>query len=79
MNVEERVREIVADHIGIPINEVENGSYLQEDLNSDPLTMADLVVSLENEFKLEIPPEEYQKFEKVEDLINYIADKIGEV
>lgn len=79
MNVEEKVREIVASHIGLPIDEVEIGSYLQDDLNSDPLTMADLVVSLEDEFKLEIPPEESMKFEKVEDIINYIGDKIGEV
>ncbi len=79
MTVQEKIKEIVANHIGIPINEVENSSYLQDDLNSDPLTMADLVVSLEDEFKLEIPPEESMKFEKVEDIINYIADKIGEV
>ncbi len=79
MNVEEQVREIVADHIGIPINEITLTSYLQDDLNSDPLTMADLVVSLEDKFRLEIPPEESMKFEKVEDIVNFIADKIGEV
>ncbi len=79
MNVQEKVKEIVANHIGIPINEFTLTSYLQDDLNSDPLTMADLVVSIEDEFKVEIPPEESMKFEKVEDIVNFIADKIGEV
>jgi acyl carrier protein len=79
MNVEEKVKDIVATHIGIPVNEVQLSSYLQDDLNSDPLTMADLVVSLEDEFKVEIPSEESMKFEKVEDIVNFIADKIGEV
>ena len=79
MNVEEGVKEIVANHLGIPVNEITLTSYLQDDLNADPLSMADLVVSLEDEFQLEIPPHESQKFEKVEDIINFIADKIGEV
>ncbi len=79
MNVEEKIREIVANHIGLPVEEVKSESYLQDDLNSDPLTMADLVVSLEDEFKIEIPAEESQKFEKVEDIVHFIADKLGEV
>lgn len=79
MNVEESVKEIIANHLGIPANEIKNDLYLQDDLNTDPLTMADLVVSLEDKFQLEIPPHESQKFETVEDIINFIADKIGEV
>lgn len=79
MNVETTIREIVANHLGIPASEISPDSYLQDDLNADPLTLADLVVSLEDEFKIEIPAHESQKFEKVEDIINFIADKIGEV
>jgi acyl carrier protein len=79
MNVESTIQEIVANHLGVPVNEITPKSYLQDDLNADPLTLADLVVSLEDEFKVEIPPEESQKFETVEDIINFIADKIGEV
>lgn len=79
MNVETTIRELVANHLGIPVNEITASSYLQDDLNADPLTLADLVVSLEDEFKIEIPASESQKFEKVEDIINFIADKIGEV
>jgi len=79
MNVEEKVKEIIAEHIGIPTTDVELNSYLHDDLNTDPLTIADLIVRLEDEFKLEIPAEESLKFEKVEDIVNYVADKIGEV
>lgn len=79
MNTDENILEIVANHLGVPVNEISKDSYLQDDLNSDPLTLADLIVSLEDKFQVEIPAEESQKFEKVEDIINFIADKIGEV
>lgn len=79
IDVEEKVRKIVSEYLGVPEDEVKVGSYLQDDLNSDPLSLADLVITLEGEFKIEIPPEESQKFEKVEDIVNFIADKIGEV
>lgn len=79
MNVEQTVKDIVANHLGIATEEIKNDSYLKDDLNADPLTMADLLVSLEDKFQIEIPPHESQKFENVEDIINFIADKIGEV
>lgn len=79
MNIEETTKELVANHLGIPVNEITTESYLQDDLNSDPLTLADLIVSLEDKFQIEIPAEESHKFEKVEDIINFIADKLGEV
>ena len=79
MNVEQRVKKIVSEHLGVLEEEVHPDSHLQDDLNSDPLSMADLVVSLEDEFKIEIPPTEAKAFKTVEDIINYIADILGEV
>lgn len=79
MNVEESVKEIISNHLGVAISEINNDLYLLDDLNTDPLTMADLVVSLEDKFQLEIPPHESQKFETVADIVNFIADKIGEI
>lgn len=79
MNVEAIIKEIISNHLGIDTDEITRESYLQDDLNADPLTLADLIVSIEDEFKVEIPLDESQKFQKVEDIIDYIADKIGEV
>lgn len=79
MSVVTEIKEIISNHLGIPLDEVDLDAYLQDDLNADPLTLADLIVSLEDKFKIEIPPSESHKFEKVEDVVNYIADKIGEI
>lgn len=78
-HVEEKVKKIIANQIGVSEEEITLDSYLHDDLNADPLTTADLVVSLEDEFKISILPEDSGKFEKVSDIVNFVADSIGEV
>lgn len=77
--IEQQVRKIVSKYLGAAESEITSESYLKDDLNSDPLSLADLVVSLEDEFKISIPPEESQKFIKVGDIIEYVSESIGEV
>ncbi len=77
--IETKVKQIIARHLGVAEEEIQKDSHLQDDLNADPLGMADMVVSLEDEFKIEIPAEESQKFQTVEDIVTYIADILGEV
>jgi acyl carrier protein len=77
--IQEKVVNIISEHLGASHEEITPTSHLQDDLNSDPLTLADIVVSLENEFKVEIPASDSQSFNKVGDIINFIADSLGEV
>ncbi len=79
MNIQERVIAIVSKFLGVDKDEIDLDSHLQDDLNSDNLSKVDLMISLEDEFKLKIPPEEIQKFEKVGDIVDYIAEETGEV
>ncbi|MDP2671398.1 MAG: acyl carrier protein [bacterium] len=79
MSTFEKIRKIVANHLGVDEAEISSESHLQDDLNSDPLSMADLVVSLEDEFNVKISPEENGKFNTVGDIEIFIADQIGEV
>ncbi len=79
MNVEEKVAKIVSKYLGVAENEINNEAHLKDDLNSDPLSLADLVVSLEDEFKIAIPAQDSQKFIKVGDIVEYVSESIGEV
>jgi acyl carrier protein len=54
-------------------------SHLQDDLNADPLSIADLIVRLEKEFEVKIPQDQISNFHTVEDISNFIEDKIGEI
>ena len=78
MNVLEQVKELISEQFGVEKNSVEESSHLQDDLNADPLSIADLVVSLEDKFNIKIPQEEIIKFSTVSDIVNYVEDQFGE-
>jgi acyl carrier protein len=71
-NVEERVKKIVVEQLGVNENEVSENSSFVEDLGADSLDTVELVMALEEEFECEIPDEEAEKITKVQDAIDYI-------
>ncbi|HET7713742.1 MAG TPA: acyl carrier protein [Patescibacteria group bacterium] len=77
--VTNKVHNVIGTHLGVPIAEVKNESYLQDDLNADQLALADIVVTLEEEFSLKIPQEEIIKFNKVGDIVTYISENLNEL
>lgn len=78
-NVAEKVKEIVSNHLGVEPGEITDGSYLQDDLNADTLALADIVVALEEEFKISVPQEDFLKWTTVGDITTYIADHLNEL
>ncbi|PID41553.1 MAG: acyl carrier protein [Proteobacteria bacterium] len=70
--VEERVKKIVCEQLGVKEAEVQNSSAFVEDLGADSLDTVELVMALEEEFETEIPDEEAEKLTTVQDAINYI-------
>lgn len=77
--VTQTVHEIIGNHLGVPVVDIKDDSYLQEDLNADQLALADIVVTLEEKFVLKIPQEEIVKFNKVGDIVTYITDNLNEL
>ena len=72
MSVEEKVKEIIVDQLGVDENQgVASASFI-EDLGADSLDTVELVMALEEEFDIEIPDEEAEKIAKVQDAIDYI-------
>ncbi|MBV1882627.1 MAG: acyl carrier protein [Pseudomonadales bacterium] len=70
--VEERVKKIVAEQLGVKLEEVNNDSSFVEDLGADSLDTVELVMALEEEFETEIPDEEAEKITKVQEAIDYV-------
>ena len=81
MNVElfARLKKLISTQLGVEEAEITPSSHLQEDLNADPLSVADLIVRLEEEFNLKIPREQIAQFSTVEDILNFISDQTGEI
>jgi acyl carrier protein len=71
-SVEERVKKIVCEQLGVKESEVQNTSSFVEDLGADSLDTVELVMALEEEFETEIPDEEAEKLSTVQDAIDYI-------
>ena len=72
MSVEEKVKEIIVDQLGVDENQVTVGASFIEDLGADSLDTVELVMALEEEFDIEISDESAEKISKVQDAIDYI-------
>ena len=72
MSVEEKVKEIIVDQLGVDENQVMASASFIEDLGADSLDTVELVMALEEEFDVEISDEDAEKISKVQDAIDYI-------
>ena len=70
--VEERVKKIVVEQLGVKDEEVSNQSSFVDDLGADSLDTVELVMALEEEFECEIPDEEAEKITTVQQAIDYV-------
>ncbi len=71
-SIEERVKKIVIEQLGVSAEEVKNESSFVDDLGADSLDTVELVMALEEEFDTEIPDEEAEKINTVQAAIDYI-------
>ena len=72
MSIEDRVKKIVSDQLGISLDEIQSYSSFVDDLGADSLDTVELVMALEEEFETEIPDEEAEKITTVQQAITYI-------
>ena len=73
--VDERVKKIIAEQLGVEEEEVTLEAHFVEDLGADSLDTAELVLALEEEFEIEIPDEDAEKILTVGKALDYIKEK----
>jgi len=71
-NIEEKVKSIIMEQLGVDDDEVTSTASFTDDLGADSLDQVELVMALEEEFNIEISDEEAEKIKTVQDAINYI-------
>ena len=76
-SIEDRVKKIVAEQLGVNESEVGNEASFVEDLGADSLDTVELVMALEEEFETEIPDEEAEKITTVQLAIDYINNNLS--
>ncbi len=75
-SIEERVKKIVAEQLGVKEEDVQQTSSFVEDLGADSLDTVELVMALEEEFETEIPDEEAEKITTVQLAVDYIKNHL---
>ena len=70
--IEERVKKIVAEQLGVKEEEVTNAASFVEDLGADSLDTVELVMALEEEFETEIPDDQAEKITTVQQAVDFI-------
>ena len=71
-NIEQRVKKIVAEQLGVNEADIKIESAFVEDLGADSLDTVELVMALEEEFEIEIPDEDAEKMTTVRDAVEYL-------
>jgi acyl carrier protein len=74
-SIEEQVKSIVAEQLGVKADEVTNDASFVDDLGADSLDTVELVMALEEEFETEIPDEEAEKITTVQLAIDFVKSR----
>ena len=71
----EKMKEIIAEQLGVSEDEVTLVASFKDDLDADSLDLFELVMALEEEYDVEIPSDDLTELNTVGDVINYLKDK----
>ncbi len=76
MDIFETVKSVVAEQLGIDESEITMDSSFNDDLEADSLDIVELMMALEDEFKVEISDDDAGKISTIGDVVEYIKDRI---
>jgi acyl carrier protein len=73
-SIEEKVKDIIVDQLGVNAEQVVPDAKFIEDLGADSLDTVELVMAFEEEFSIEVPDEEAEKLQCVKDVVTYVEE-----
>jgi acyl carrier protein len=76
-NVEEKVKDIIVEELGVEREKLTSDASFMEDLGADSLDTVELVMEFEDEFEISIPDEDAEKIQTVGDAVKYISAKLS--
>ena len=74
-SIEDRVKDIIVDQLGVNADQVTLEAKFIEDLGADSLDTVELVMAFEEEFEIEVPDEDAEKLQSVGDVVTYITSQ----
>lgn len=68
----DKIKEIIVEQLGVDASKVTMDTHLMKDLEADSLDAVEIIMAIEEEYEIEIPDEEAEKFQLVSDLVKYV-------
>jgi len=78
LEIQEKIKQIIADELGVDEAQVTENARFIEDLGADSLDIVELIMRFEEEFDIEIPDEDAEKMQSVRDALAYVEQKMKE-
>lgn len=75
MSVEEKLKTIIVEQLSVSEEEVINEASFLDDLGADSLDLVELIMAIEEEYGIEIPDDDAEKIQTVQDAINYVEER----
>ena len=76
-NIENRLKRIISQLLNIPADKIQASTHFSKDLNADSTDKVDLIMSVEEEFKISIPDQEAEKIESFKQLMTLVRKKLS--
>ncbi len=77
-NIQQKVVDLIVDQLGVDADSVTPQAHFIDDLGADSLDTVELVMAFEEEFDIEVPDEDAEKLETVNDVTNYLKERLNE-
>ncbi|NLT48135.1 MAG: acyl carrier protein [Clostridiales bacterium] len=71
----DKIKEIIVEQLGVDEASVTNTTHLMKDLEADSLDAVEIIMAIEDEFDIEVPDEDAEKFQIIGDIVRYVEDK----
>ena len=71
----DKIKEIIAEQLGVEEDAVKMETHLMKDLEADSLDAVEIIMAIEDEFDIEVPDEDAEKFQTVTDIVKYVEEK----
>ena len=73
----EKIRSIIAEQLSVEESVITLETHLMKDLEADSLDAVEIIMAIEDEFDIEVPDEDAEKFQNIGDIIKYVEEKIS--
>ena len=72
----DKIKEIIVEQLGVEADAITMNTHLMKDLEADSLDAVEIIMAIEDEFEIEVPDEDAEKFQTISDIVKYVEENV---